>query len=71
MVQHGALTPYAPPLPDDCTVLAWSEADGEFWRSGRDDVRIETVGSQLLWEAGDHMTGLVPPRSVMGTAVSR
>ena len=51
MVQHGALTPYAPPLPPDCTVLSWSDADSEFWRSGRDDVRAETVGSQLLWDA--------------------
>ncbi len=51
MVQHGALTPYAPPLPPDCTVLAWSDEDGEFWRSGRDDVHTETVGSQLLWDA--------------------
>ena len=53
MVQHGALTPYAPPLPPDSTVLAWSEADGEFWRSGRDDIHVETVGSQLLWDALD------------------
>lgn len=51
MVQHGALTPYAPPLPPDCTVLSWSDADGEFWRSGRDDVRADSVGSQLLWDA--------------------
>ena len=51
MVQHGALTPYAPPLPPDSTVLAWSDADGEFWRSGRDDVHVETIGSQLLWDA--------------------
>ena len=65
MVQHGALTPYAPPLPPDSTVLAWSEADGEFWRSGRDDVRIETVGSQLLWDAG-LVTGAGAPSSTNG-----
>lgn len=51
MVQHGALTPLAPPLPRDCTVLAWSDDDGEFWRSRRDDVGVVSVGSQLLWDA--------------------
>ena len=49
--QHGALTPLAPPLPRDSTLLAWSESDGEFWRSGRDDVGHVAVGSQLLWAA--------------------
>lgn len=51
VVQHGALTPFAPPLPRGATLLAWSEADAEFWRSGRRDVRTRTVGSQLLWQA--------------------
>lgn len=50
--QHGALTPHAPPLPRDATLLTWSAADGEFWRSGRSDVRHLEVGSQLLWAAG-------------------
>ena len=36
--QHGLLTPYAPPLAEGTTLLAWSEADADFWRSGRDDV---------------------------------
>jgi len=49
--QHGALTPLAPPLPRDSTLLAWSASDGEFWRSGRSDVQHVVVGSQLLWAA--------------------
>ena len=51
-VQHGLLTPHAPPLAEGTTLLAWSDADAEFWRSGRDDVTSRVVGSQLLWEAG-------------------
>ncbi len=50
--QHGALTPFAPPLPRAAHLLAWSDADGEFWTAGRDDVSVTTTGSQLLWEAG-------------------
>lgn len=50
--QHGALTPFAPPLPRAAHLLAWSDADADFWRSGREDVRITSTGSQLLWEAG-------------------
>ncbi|PRY63216.1 hypothetical protein BCF74_10247 [Knoellia remsis] len=50
-VQHGLLTPSAPPLAEGTTLLAWSDADADFWRSGRDDVTTVTVGSQLLWEA--------------------
>lgn len=52
VAQHGAVTPFAPPLPGRATVLSWSLIDGEFWRSGRGDVQIEVVGSQLLWRAG-------------------
>lgn len=51
VVQHGALTPFAPPLPADTTLLAWSDADAAFHRSGREDVATRTVGSQLLWQA--------------------
>lgn len=54
VVQHGALTPFAPPLPEQTTLLAWSEADGEFYRSGREDVAVRVVGSQMLWQAGHH-----------------
>lgn len=51
VVQHELLTPYAPPLPVGSRLLAWSEADAEFWRSGREDVRATAVGSQMLWQA--------------------
>ncbi len=50
--QHGAVTPYAPPLPSTTTVLAWTQADADFWRSGRRGIGAEVVGSQLLWRAG-------------------
>ncbi|AXK46853.1 hypothetical protein [Brachybacterium saurashtrense] len=57
VVQHGALTPYAPPLPPRTTLLAWSDADAEFYRSGREDLEVRTVGSQLLWQAGREADG--------------
>lgn len=50
-VQHGLLTPQAPPLAEGTTLLTFSDADADFWRSGRDDVTTHTVGSQLLWDA--------------------
>lgn len=58
--QHGALTPYAPPLPRAAQLLAWSEADGTFWTTGRHDVEVTVVGSELLWQAG-LVTGRRPP----------
>lgn len=64
VVQHGLLTPFAPPLPSNVHVLAWNEAEGEFWRSGRDDVTVESVGSQLLWKASQQQVPThadVPP----------
>lgn len=64
--QHGALTPYAPPLPRAARLLAWSEADGHFWTTGRQDVEVEVVGSQLLWVAGGLMTGARAPSSTTG-----
>ncbi|MDP5227722.1 MULTISPECIES: RNA-binding protein [Arthrobacter] len=51
VVQHGLLTPYAPPLPHGATVLAFGDADLEFLRAGRNDLRGYVVGSQLLWNA--------------------
>lgn len=51
--QHGALTPYAPPLPRAAHLLAWSGADGAFWTTGRQDIEVSVTGSQLLWEASD------------------
>jgi hypothetical protein len=59
--QHGALTPYAPPLPRAARLLAWSDADGAFWASGRRDVDIHVTGSQLLWGAGE--AGIRAPSS--------
>lgn len=53
VVQHGLITPLAPPLAPGCTLLAWSTADGLFWRCERSDVEVEVVGSQLLWNAAD------------------
>ena len=51
VAQHGLMTPFAPPLPEGAHLLAFTDADAEFWRSGRDDVTSEPVGSQLLWRA--------------------
>lgn len=51
VVQHGALTPYAPPLPPESTLFAWTAEDGEFYRSSRRDVDVRVIGSQLLWQA--------------------
>ena len=51
VVQHGLLTPFAPPLPENAHLFAFSNADGEFWRSGRRDLSVEHAGSQLLWDA--------------------
>ncbi len=51
VIQHGLLVPMAPPLPPAAHLLSWSRADGEFWTSGRTDVTVEVVGSQLLREA--------------------
>lgn len=51
--QHGALTPFAPPLPRDAHLLAWSDLDGAFWSSGRKDVTVTATGSQLLWRAAE------------------
>lgn len=59
VVQHGFLTPHAPPLPSGATLLAFSEEDGEFWRSGRDDLEVEVIGSQLFWDAAT-----APPRRI-------
>lgn len=50
--QHGALTPYAPPLPRAAHLLAWTDADAAFWTTGRHDVDVTVTGSQLLWQAG-------------------
>lgn len=59
VVQHAALTPFTAPLPPRTTLLAWSDADGEFHRSRREDVEARTVGSQRLWQAAHEATGTV------------
>ena len=56
VAQHGLITPLAPPLAPGATLLAWSEQDGDYWRSGRHDVSVEVVGSELLWQAGAQPT---------------
>lgn len=59
--QHGLLTPFAPPLPPGCRLLAWTESDADYWRSGRDDVTTRVVGSQLLHRAAHRDPVTVPP----------
>lgn len=59
VVQHAALTPFAAPLPPRTTLLAWSDVDGEFHRSQREDVVVRTVGSQRLWQAAHEATETV------------
>ena len=51
VVQHGLMTPWAPPLSDGDHLLAWSEADGHYWSADRPSITWEVVGPQMLWEA--------------------
>jgi len=51
-IQHGVVTPFAPPLPAEALLFSWSQSDADFWCDGRADVSIHVVGSQMLWEAG-------------------
>jgi hypothetical protein len=51
VVQHGLLTPHMAPLPYGAHLLAFTERDADFWRSGRTDVTTEAIGSELLWRA--------------------
>lgn len=55
IVQHGLLTPLAPPLAPGSQLLAWTPDDARFYRSGRTDVTATAVGSQLLWQARDRI----------------
>lgn len=68
VVQHGVVTPYSPPLPPDGRLLAWSEEDARFWRSGRRNLTHVVVGSQILWEAraADRPNGCGGPLSFLG-----
>lgn len=52
VVQHGLMTPWAPPLNDGDHLLAWSEADAHFWTADRPSITWEVVGSQMLWQSG-------------------
>jgi hypothetical protein len=63
VVQHGLLTPHAPPLADDAHLLAFSRADADFWRSGRQDVTVDVVGSQLLSNAHQNPASYIDPES--------
>ncbi|MBV7432203.1 RNA-binding protein [Dermabacteraceae bacterium P13115] len=51
VVQHGLMTPYAPPLPRDAHLLAFSDEDAAFWASGRGDITHSVVGSKLIYAA--------------------
>lgn len=51
VVQHGLLTPWSPPLPDESTLLAWTDDDAAFLTRARRGIAAEVVGSQLLWQA--------------------
>lgn len=57
VIQHDVLTPFAPPLPPETTLLAWTVQDGRFHSAGRDDIDVRVVGSQRLWEARHDSSG--------------
>ena len=59
VAQHGIMTPLAPPLPPEATLLAWSQADADFWRNGRADVTTAVVGSALLHRAARRPAGAI------------
>lgn len=63
VVQHGMVLPQAAPLPEGAVLAAWSEADAEFWRSGRSDVTTVVVGSELLRRARETPVESVSPRA--------
>lgn len=54
VVQHGLLTPFAPPPPPEATVLTWSPADSEFLQACRPDLAFVDVGSPMLAAAAAH-----------------
>lgn len=65
VVQHGLITPLAPPLAPGSILLAWTSEDGRFWQCGRSDVAYEVVGSELLWQAGADV-----PKAVASTTLT-
>lgn len=57
VIQHGILTPEAPPLPTGAEFMAWSGPDVDFMVGARTDItRTHVVGAQLLAKAArtDH-----------------
>lgn len=60
VVQHGLITPWAPPLADGDRFLAWSAADAKYQSGGRASVKAEVVGSQMLWDAS-----ALPPAEIL------
>lgn len=63
-VQHGLLTPFAPPLAPGTTLLAWSQEDADFWTTSRGDVTARVVGSSLQWEARGQEPAAAQPELV-------
>lgn len=65
VVQHGVLTPFAPPPPFGARYLAWSEADASFVREGRSDLDIQVTGSAMLNAAAanpaEHISRFMTP----------
>lgn len=59
-VQHGLLTPHAPPLAPDTVLLAWSASDAAYWAAARPDVQTKVVGSTLLWSASQNAVDAAP-----------
>lgn len=51
VIQHGLVTPYAPPPPKGSHVLAWSEQDADYLAQGRPDLTTAVSGSAMLAHA--------------------
>ena len=58
VAQHGLITPFFPPLPEDAVLLAWTDEDGKaVARASSPPAGAVTVGSQLLWKAARKSEG--------------
>jgi hypothetical protein len=68
-VQHGLVTPLAPPLSPGTRLLAWSAADGTFWANGDPSVEVSVVGSELLADATRRAAARPPASSDSGPVV--
>ncbi len=60
VIQHGLLTPWAPPPGPGEHLMCWSDADARFWTAGQSGVAASVVGSQMLWHAASR-----PPASLV------